>query len=312
VTDNAVTDNTVTDSTATEARLDRMLALFDVTPLSPDRFAGESDAGGHAGRHVVEGSQILAQAMVAAGKALSDKARPGGDAGWTVRSAHALFVAVAEPGEPLELEVETVRAGRSFASAVLTVGQGGRTRATVTVLLDQPQPDVIRHDRWSGAPPAGPEAAYPAEMPMRGRELRLEGVSDYGSPDETGPPVLDAWLRYDTVPGRDDLRRALLAHFTGHLSISAAMRAHQGIGTAQAHHTVSTAVMGIGVSFHDPVTWDGWLRYHHESTFAGAGMAYARGQVLTADGRLLASFTQDAMIRGLGDSAASVPAELRL
>jgi hypothetical protein len=31
-----------------------------------------------------------------------------------------------------------------------------------------------------------------------------------------------------------------------------------------------------------------------------------RGQVLTADGRLLASFRQDAMIRGLGDSAALV------
>jgi acyl-CoA thioesterase II len=43
-----------------------------------------------------------------------------------------------------------------------------------------------------------------------------------------------------------------------------------------------------------------------------AGKAYARGQVLTADGRLLASFTQDAMIRGLGDSAVSVPTELRL
>ena len=291
----------------TESTLERMLALFDVTPLGADRFAGESDAGGHAGRHVVEGSQILAQAMVAAGKAL-----PGRPAGWTVRSAHALFVAVAEPGEPLELGVAMVRAGRSFASAVVTVGQGGRTRATVTVLLDQPQPDVIRHDQWSGAPPAGPEAAYPAEIPMRGRQLRLEGVSDHGRPDDTGPPVLDAWLRYDLVPGRDDLRRALLAHFTGHLSISAAMRPHPGIGTAQAHHTVSTAVMGIGVSFHDPVTWDGWIRYHHESTFAGAGMAYVRGQVLTADGRLLASFTQDAMIRGLGDSAASVPAELRL
>ena len=41
-------------------------------------------------------------------------------------------------------------------------------------------------------------------------------------------------------------------------------------------------------------------------------MAYARGQVLTADGRLLASFTQGAMIRGLGDSAALVPAGLLL
>jgi len=55
----------VTEDTGTEATLERMLALFDVTPLGPDRFAGESDAGGHAGRQVVEGSQILAQATVA-------------------------------------------------------------------------------------------------------------------------------------------------------------------------------------------------------------------------------------------------------
>jgi len=291
----------------TEPSLERMLAVFDVTPLGPDRFAGEGDAGGGhgGGRRVVDGSQILAQSLVAAGKALPGRA---------VRSAHALFVSVADPAEPLEFTVLPVRAGRSFASAVVTVRQGDRTRATATVLLDYPQPDVIRHDRWSGPPPAGPEAAYPAEMPLRGRQLRVEGVRDYGSPEETGPPVLDAWLRYDTVPGRDDLRRALLAHFTGHLSIAAAMRAHPGIGTAQAHHTVSTAVMGIGVSFHDPVAWEGWIRYHHESAFAGAGMSYARGQVLTADGRLLASFTQDAMIRALepGGSAAAVPGESRL
>ena len=109
----------MTESAASEATLERMLALFDVAPLGPDRFAGETDAGGHAGRQVVEGSQILAQAMVAAGKALP---------GRVVRSAHALFVAVAEPGEPLELGVETVRAGRSFASAVVTAGQGGPGR----------------------------------------------------------------------------------------------------------------------------------------------------------------------------------------
>lgn len=292
---------------SSEATLERMLALFDVAARGPDRFTGESDAGGHAGRHVVEGSQILAQSMVAAGKAL-----PGRPAGWTVRSAHALFVSVADPGEPLELEVATVRAGRSFASVVVTAGQGGQAKATATVLLDQPQPDVIRHDRWTGPPPAGPEAAYPADLPMRGRELRLAGIKDHGSPGETGPPVLDAWLRYDTVPGRDDLRRALLAHFTGHLSISTALRPHPGIGTDQAHHTLSTAVMGLGITFHDPVAWDGWIRYHHQSTFAGAGMAYVRGQVLTADGRLLASFTQDAMIRGLGESAASVSSGSRL
>jgi acyl-CoA thioesterase len=92
------------------------------------------------------------------------------------------------------------------------------------------------------------------------------------------------------------------------------MRAHPGIGTSQAHHTVSTAVIAIGVSFHDPVRWDGWIRYHHESSYVGAGMSYVRGQVVTEDGRLVMSFTQDAMIRAFAPngSAASVPREARL
>jgi acyl-CoA thioesterase len=281
-----------------------MLAIFDVQPAgpAPTVFVGDSDGGG---RQVVDGSQILAQSLVAAGKALP---------GRTVRSAHALFVSAADPARQLEFAVTPLRAGRSFASATVAVRQGDRTCATSTVLLDHPQPDVIRHDRWTGPPADGPAAAHPVAMPVRGRELRIEGVRDHGSPDEVGPPVIDAWLRYDVVPQRDDLRRALLAHFTGHLSISTTMRAHPGIGTSQAHRTVSTAVMAIGMTFHDPVQWDGWIRYHHESAYAGAGMSYVRGQVLTSDGHLVASFTQDAMIRAFdpSGSATSVPVESRL
>jgi len=42
-------------------------------------------------------------------------------------------------------------------------------------------------------------------------------------------------------------------------------------------------------------------------------MSYVRGQVLTGDGRILASFTQDAMIRSFAaqDRNASLPAESR-
>ena len=49
------------------------------------------------------------------------------------------------------------------------------------------------------------------------------------------------------------------------------MRAHEGIGTAQSHITVSTAPMTVSVSFHEPFRWDGWLLYGHESTQVGAG-----------------------------------------
>lgn len=291
-----------------DSTLERLIAIFDVAPVDcgPDpgitSFTGDSDGGG---RNVVDGSQILAQSLVAASKALP---------GRTVRSAHALFVAAAHPAKQLQFTVTPVRAGRSFASATVTVGQGDRTCVTATVLLDNPQPDVIRHDTYTGPATAGPDAAHPVAMHLPGRQLRIEDIRDHNSPDEVGPPVLDAWLRYDTAPERDDLRRALLAHFTGHLSISTTFRPHHGIGTAQAHHTVSTAVLGIGITFHDPVEWDGWLRYHHESSYVGAGMSYVRGQVATSADRLIASFTQDAMIRALepNSTSAALPAESRL
>src|SRR5580692_5371756 len=125
-----------------EPSLDRMLAVFDVTPAGPGSpcFAGTSGDGG---RNVIDGSQLLAQSIVAAAKALPAR---------TVRSATALFVAAASPAEPLEFTVTPVRAGRSFASALVTAGQGDRTCATATVLLDHPQPDVIRHDHPGGPP----------------------------------------------------------------------------------------------------------------------------------------------------------------
>jgi acyl-CoA thioesterase len=149
-------------------------------------------------------------------------------------------------------------------------------------------------------------------MPMAGRQLRLVDVADVNSPDEVGPPELFAWLHYDPIPARDDLGKALVAYFTGHLGISTTMRAHVGIGTSQAHLTVSTAPMTISVSFHEPFAWDGWILYTHESTQVGAGMSYVRGTVHTEAGELIASFAQDAMIRPLRTTDTSIDASARL
>lgn len=274
-----------------------MLEIFDVQRAHDAVFTGSSDGGV---RRVVDGSQLLGQSIVAAAKSFPDR---------TVRSAHIVFVSPTDAERPLDFRVETVRAGRQFATVIVTAAQGGQTRSTATVLLDHVWPDVIRHPR-APAPAPGPDAAQQCAMPMVGRELRLVGIADVNDPAEVGPASIDAWLHYDPIPDRDDLRKALLAHFTGHLSISATMRGHAGIGTAQAHDTVSTAVMTISVAFHEPVVWDDWLLYRHDSTSVGGGMSYARGQVLTAAGDLLASFAQEGMIRGYAPRDPSVGIEV--
>ncbi|MEZ0365566.1 acyl-CoA thioesterase [Mycobacterium sp. pUA109] len=291
-----------TDADQTQWSVTGLLDLFDVAPDGDDRFTGVTGLAGDDERQVVEGTQVLAQAIVAVAKRFPDK---------SVRSVHAVFARAVMVGPPVELTIDVVHEGRSTATAVVSAQQNGRRCISITVLADVPTADVIRHHRPRPAV-AGPADANVCEMPMIGREVRLVDVVDVNSPDEVGPPELYAWLRYDPIPARDELAKALIAYFTGHLGISTTMRAHEGIGTSQAHLTVSTAPMTITVSFHEPVAWDGWLLYSHESTQVGAGMSYVRGTVHTEGGELLASFAQDALIRPLRTSDTAIAAQARL
>ena len=60
------------------------------------------------------------------------------------------------------------------------------------------------------------------------------------------------------------------------------------------------------------MSWTGWLLYTHESTQAGAGMTYIRGAVHSEEGELLASFTQDALIRPMRAVDTAVAVEARI
>jgi acyl-CoA thioesterase-2 len=281
-----------------ESSLEGLIDVFDVEPAGEGRFTGGSDPGG---RQVIDGSQVLAQSIVAACKTLPAK---------SVRSARAVFFRPVLANQDIDFETAVLHDGRSFATCIVTASQANRACTTTTLLLDIPGPDVVRHPV---SPPASrPDDAIPQHMPLDGREVRLVGVSDPNDPDEVGPPVLDAWVHYDSIPPRRDLAAALLAHFTGHLSISTTLRAHKGVGTAMSHRSISTGVLSIAVSFHEPILWDGWLLYSHESIYSGSGVTYVRGVVRTEDGRPLASFCQDALLRPMDAAGEARPADVRL
>ncbi|MEV3904253.1 acyl-CoA thioesterase domain-containing protein [Mycobacterium sp. NPDC050551] len=291
-----------TESAQAQWTIGMLLDLFDAEPAGDNRFTVQTGIAGVDERQVVEGTQILGAAIVAAAKRFPEK---------SVRSVHAVFARAVLVGPPVELEIDVVAEGRSTATAVVSASQNGKRAITVTVFTDVPSGDVIRH-HLPRPEVAGPDDANEASMPMTGRQVRLVDVLDVNSPDEVGPPELYAWLHYDPIPARDELAKALIAYFTGHLGISTTMRAHEGIGTAQAHLTVSTAPMTATVSFHEPVRWDGWLLYSHESTQVGAGMSYVRGAVHTEAGELLASFSQDALIRPLRTTDTGIAEHSRL
>ena len=266
-----------------------LIGLLDVRPEGDRSFVStpfDSPVNRHRG--VVEGSQLLAQAIVAATRVTR---------GRRVVSASMLFMRAANPREPLQLQLDELSGGRTFSAFAPQVRQAGKLCASGIMLLDAMAPDVMRHADPAPAT-AGPYASEPLDMSVIGRDVRfVDGAYTGDTSAPVGPPLLDAWLRYRDVPEDPALHLGLLAHFSGHASIATAMRPHAGIGLAQAHRTLSTAVNAIHISFHAHVRADRWMLYRHHSTFAGDGMTHSECKVYDLDGGLLASFSVEAMVR---------------
>ena len=270
-----------------------LLGLLDVSPAGDGHFVG---APHPTPRNVVEGSQMLAQAVVAASKTLP---------GQRVTSAFMTFPKSASFDEPLDFAVDVLHRGRTFSSVAVRTEQGGVLRAPGLLLLDSGAPDVIR-DRAEMPKVPGPEDAEPYDMSVTGRDLRIVDGAYSPDPDKIGPPEIYAWVRFREDPGEQYLRDALVAQATGHWTIGAAMLPHAGFGEADAHVSLSTGIMSISIAFHDPVPVDGWFLYANPAIYAGAGLAQGDGRIFSQDGRLMASYSVQAMIRPFTRNPASM------
>ena len=271
-----------------------LVDVMDVRPDGAARYA--SAARGDWRRPVVEGSQMLGQAIVAAGRELPDR---------RVVSAWMAFLRAADAAAPYALELDTISGGRTFSALGVRVTQGERTCAAGTLLLDVTAPDVMRHAEPMPDVP-GPYESTPFDMAVTGRDLRIVDNAYTGDPAApVGPPELATWVRFRDLPDDQPIHAGLMAQFTGHMPIAAALRAHAGIGQDEAHVTLSTAINAISLSLHADVRADQWMLYHHRSTFAGDGMTHAECRVYTEEGALVASFTVDAMVRAFADPSKS-------
>jgi len=263
-----------------------LLAMLDVRAADSGSYV--SVTRGNNQRGVVEASQMLAQAIVAAGRHAPGR-----------RAVHAsmIFMRAASVTEPLRFQLKELSGGKSFSSLAVNVLQGEKLCASGTLLLDVKAADVMRHAASAPEVP-GPYESTPYDMSVTGRDLRFVDNAYTGDPDApVGPPHLDAWIRFRKLTDDPYLNAALLVQFTGHASIAASMRPHAGIGQSQAHRTLSTAINAIYVSLHAEVRADEWMLYRHLSTFAGDGMTHSECRVHDQRGGLLASFCVDAMVR---------------
>ncbi len=260
-------------------------AALDLEPVGEGRFRATNVDTGFGG--VVFGGQLLGQTIVAAATV---------DPGKEIKSVHTVFARGGSLDQPLDIDVEAMHTGRALASATVTIRQGERLCTRSLCLLSAAEPDLIRHG--ADAPPVG----GPEDAPARGGEadfweVRVVDGVDISDPEAVGPAELLVWSRF---PGSEEtgvIGQALLAYATDGFLIGTAMRPHRGIGQSMSHVSISTSVLSHTLTFHEPVDAGAWHLLAHTSPYAGRGRSYGRADVFTEDGRLVASFVQDNMVR---------------
>ena len=282
----------------------------DVTELPPvlqmdqvgeHTFAGKPEhEGSDLIRNVVFGGQILAQMIVAS--YLDRQDERGSDK--EVKSIHAIFARAGDYNAPIEFEVERMHDGRTIGSDSVNFSQNGKVMSRGLILWSTDEPDLIRHTAEVAIPTvAGPDD--PANRADRrvfpGADGRIVGGLNTWSDDEPiRPPLQDVWTRYpDTFA--QPINQAILSWATDGFLIGTSMLPHESYNEGLAHKTISTGVLSHTLNFHDRFEANEWLLLAHESVWAGRGRTHGRCAVWTQDGRLVATYTQDALVRGFSD-----------
>jgi acyl-CoA thioesterase II len=279
--------------------LRNLLDLLDLEVIEHDLYRGENrDIG--SGR--VYGGQVLAQALVAAGRTVEPDR--------IAHSLHGYFILPGDLDAPIVYFVDRLRDGRSFSTRRVTAIQHGKAIFNLSAsfhreeegpehqsgIPDVPPPqdvprevDLIRliADRI----PEPLRAIYTQERPIEFRPI--EPVDPFQP--HAAEPLKHSWLRAaGEMP--DDLlqHQAVLAYASDYGLLGAALLPH-ALSFRQPH--VQAATLDHAMWFHRRFPVDEWLLYTMESPSAGGARAFTRGNIFTRDGTLVASVAQEGLLR---------------
>lgn len=274
--------------------------LLRLEQVAEHCYEGKPEHDSDVARNVVFGGQILAQAIVAAHL---DRNADRVDAK-EVKSIHAIFARPGDYSQPIRYEIERMHDGRTAGSDTVTFAQGGKIMSRALILWTCDEPDLIRHTECV----AMPDVAGPDDPGHRsdwrvfpGAEGRIvDGINTWTDEEPVRPPLQNVWTRYPdnfSVP----VNQAILSWATDGFLIGTAMLPHAGYHEGLAHRSISTGVISHTLNFHDRFRADEWLLMANESIWAGRGRSHGRCTIWTEDGRLVATYTQDNLVRGFAD-----------
>ncbi len=276
-----------------------LLAILDLETLEQNLFRGR---GPKAGWQRVYGGQVLGQALVAAVRTVPEDR--------IAHSAHAYFLLPGDPAQPIVYDVERIRDGGSFTTRRVKAIQNGRAMFAMSVSFQKAETSFEHHAQMPDVPmpedlpseadlkarllkhlPENMRSYWERERPI---EMRPVDVSRYLD-REKRQPQQHLWMRASgTLPDALPLHQCVLAYASDFTLLDTALIAH---GKLSFDRDIQMASLDHAMWFHRPFRADEWLLYAQDSPNASGARGFSRGSVFTRDGLLIASVTQEGLMR---------------
>jgi acyl-CoA thioesterase II len=252
-------------------------SLLDRLHLEPDG-ADAWVSRPESGRHLF-GGLLLGQSLRAAATSV-DGAREA-------QSLHGTFVYAGDGRQPVHYRVDPIRSGTSFSTRHVEATQGERTVFVATVNFHGPEDGP----EYEGLPPAvvpGPEGLAPGRYASDCFDSR-------DVPVVAGSHTRWAWY-HPRLPVPDDpaLHAQALAYMSDHGPTRAVRQPHADHPGVERRMSVS---LNHSVWFHRPARVEGWLLSELTVVSTHGGRGLAIGTIRAADGSLVASVAQEALLR---------------
>ena len=280
--------------------LDELVELLSLEKIEENLFRGASQ---DLGWGTVYGGQVLGQALSAAVKTVPEDRH--------VHSLHAYFLRPGDVSRPVVYDVDRIRDGGSFTTRRVVAIQKGRPIFNMSASFqlqeegfshqadapDAPSPESLKTDRERIAEYAENLPKPLQKLALADRPFELRAVDPIDDPTAPGakPAHHMHWLKATgTLGDQPALHRFLLAYASDFSFLSVALRPHEvtwltpGMLVASVDHAMW---------FHRPFRVDEWLLHVVESPSASGARGFVRGNIFDTDGNLVASTSQEGLIR---------------
>lgn len=277
-----------------------LVELLDLREVGAGVFEGDSNPqpGGH-----VFGGQVMGQAIAAMGRTTP--------AGRRMHSSYSYFLAPGAPDVPIRFSVDDLRDGGSFSvRRVLATQEAAGGERTILAMTGsfQEQQEGLEHEEHA------PEAPDPDGLPTTAqvlagvdhpvarywatqRPIDIRHVTDpiYARPAGSASATQMVWMRM-LAPVQADpaVHDAILAFASDYTPFEAIMR-RQGLSWVTPG--LRAATINHAIWWHRHVDMNEWLLYVQHSPSASGGRGLTEGRMFDRAGHLVATVTQEGMIR---------------